>query len=290
MIYILLAAFALISILSNILSKKFQMGFSMDMHHFIAYNFINAVVASVYFFVSNKLSFEINLITFIYSLVFALIIVLSLILSIVALSKMSISMLGIIATAGSIILSAVFGAVFLNERLTFGRLFAAFLMLLAVILPGIKFMKWGEKGALIISLILFVNNGVSVICQKMYTVTPGVLSTESLFLMTNLIIVFVCAVTLIGFGIKNPKIKNIFCPFKKGELLNIALRTILSNSSSVIAILLLKRMDVSVYSVIISSIGIITGATLSKLYFKEYMAWQNWVAVILAICAFIINK
>ena len=289
MVYILLFTIALISILSNILGKKFQMGFSMDMHHFIAYNFINAALASVYFFITNNFRFEINLITFIYSFVFALIVVLSLIIGIVALSKMSVSMSGIISTAGSIILSAVFGAVFLKERLSFGRIMAAVLMLAAVTLPGIRFMKWGKKGALIISLISFVNAGAAVICQKMYTVTPGVLSAESFFLMTNLVIVFMCLVALVIFKTKNPEIKNIYCPFKKTELLNIGLRTVLSNISSVVTILLMQRMDVSVYTVITSSLGVITGAVLSKFYFKEYMAWQNWASAILAIGAFVIN-
>ena len=290
MIYILLAASALIGILSSILGKKFQMGFSMDMHHFIAYNFINAALASVYFFVTGGFSIEINLITFIYSVIFASLVVFGLIIGIVVLSKMSISMSGIIGTAGSIIISAAFGGVFLNESFSFGRILSAVLMLLAVILPASGMMKWGRKGVLLISLLLFFNNGATVICQKLYTITPGVLKAETFFLLTNLVIVFLCAVALIVFKIRNPGTENIFCPFNKKELLNIGVRTALSNISSVIGILIMSLMDVSVYTVITSALGVITGAALSKLYFKEYMAWQNWVAVILAICAFIINK
>ena len=45
-----------------------------------------------------------------------------------------------------------------------------------------------------------------------------------------------------------------------------------------------------IYTVISSSLGVITGAILSKFYFKEYMAWQNWGAVILAIGAFMLNQ
>lgn len=78
-------------------------------------------------------------------------------------------------------------------------------------------------------------------------------------------------------------------PFSKKQMANIASRTLFSNISSVITVILLANMNISVYSVISNSIGIISGAVLSKVVFKEYMSFENKIAVLFAVAAIIVS-
>ncbi|MBE7044319.1 MAG: hypothetical protein E7397_02225 [Ruminococcaceae bacterium] len=289
LIYSLFGINILIAFLSGILNKRFQLGFRTDPVHFISYNFINALLASVYFFVGNGFVLNMNLITFLYSVVFALIVILALILGILALSRVSISLSGITSTAGSTILSALFGILFLKEPSSLRLFLSAAFMLCAILIPYRKFWNSGEKNSIPICAALFLIAGASVILQKLYTITPGVCDSQSFFLMTNLIIVGVCAIVLGVMMLRHPQEKKLLlCPFSKKQLGNIAARTLLSNIGSIITMVLLANMNVSVYTVVSSALGIISGAILSKFVFREYMPRENWIAVLCAIAAILI--
>ena len=47
----------------------------------------------------------------------------------------------------------------------------------------------------------------------------------------------------------------------------------------------LAKMDVSIYTIVQSSLTLIIGTFISKFYFKEYVTWKNWVSLVLAIVA-----
>jgi len=289
-IFILFSLSSLIGMLNSVLSKKFQQNFSADFTHFIAYNFINALFACVYFFAANSFSLKPNGITFFFAVLFALIVISILILQILALSVTSVSMLGIFSTAGSTILSTVFGLFFLGEPSSPRLFLSLFLLLAAVVIPYIPGRRVNKKNSFLICLLMFIVSGLSVILQKIYTNTPGALSSTTFFLLTNLVIVFVCGFILLAKFLSDPASRTVILkPFSKKQYLNIAIRTAASNSTSVITLLLLSRMDVSVYSVVSSSLGILTGAFLSKVVFKEPMPLSSWIAVALVISSILLN-
>lgn len=290
LIYSLFSVSILISILSGILNKRFQLGFQTDIVHFVCYNFFNALLASVYFFVSTGFSIEMNMITFLYSVLFALIVFLTLVLGILALFKVTISLSSITSTAGSIVLSALFGIIFLNEACSLRLLFAIVFMLAAILIPYFKLWNSGKKNNIPICIALFFISGSSVILQKLYTLTPGVCDANSFFLMTNLLLTGICGIILGIMLLIRPKDRNkILHAFSLKQLGNISARTILSNIGSVITIILLKNMNVSVYTIISSAIGIISAAVLSAWYFREHMPRENWIAVLCAICAILVS-
>ena len=134
-------------------------------------------------------------------------------------------------------------------------------------------------------------SGGSVIIQKYYTLTPGVCKSNSFFLMTNLIIAAICILTIIALSVfRVKKASEIVFVLSRRQVGNIFARTLLSNVGSVVGITLLSLMDMSVYSVVYSSLGIISGFILSIFFFKEKMPRENFVAVFLAIGAIVFNS
>lgn len=289
-IFCLFAATLFIGFFNNMLNKKFQLGFKSDFEHFIGYNFFNALFAMIVFFISSKFKIEMNSITMIFSLIYACIVMINLVLSIKSLSCVSVSLCCIIVTAGQAILSSLFGILVLNEAISLRLLVSVGLMLASVFVPAVRLKNDGKKNNIFVCIGLFLVSGAAVILNKIYTLAPNVCNTKSYFFMTNLIITVVCLCVLAIIVKKNPSnAKNIIFPFSKIQMANIASRTVLSNIASVISVILLANMNISVYSVISNSIGVLSGAVLSALVFKENMTRENKLAVICAVAAIIIS-
>lgn len=290
LIYSLFGVSILISMLSSILNKRFQLGFQIDMIHFVCYNFFNALFASVYFFISTGFSIEMNMITFFYSVLFALIVFFNLVLGILALFRVTVSLSGITTTAGSIVLSALFGILFLKEAGSLKLLLSVTFMLAAILIPYCKLWNSGKPNSISICIALFFTSGAAVILQKLYTLTPGVCDANNFFLMTNLLLAGICGTILsIMLMVRPQERKKILHAFSVRQLGNIAVRTLLSNIGSVITIILLKNMNVSVYTIISSAVGILSGAVLSAWFFREHMPRENWIAVLCSICAILVS-
>lgn len=289
-IYLLFAVSVLLGFLNQTLGKYFQLGFKMDFRHFILYNLINASLATVYFFAGNKFLLHMNLTTLLFSVVYALLVMVSLIISIVALSKVSISLSQVSSTAGSVVLSAMFGIIVLKEAVSINLILSVMFMLLSVAIPYFSFRGSNKKGGGIISAVLFINAGLSIIIQKIYTKTPGVCEANSFFLMTNIIIVLICAVILMYLRLKNGR-NNVSLGqmFTKKQLGIIASRTLLSNVSSVISIIIIANMNISVYTVMASSLTLVAAAANSKFVFKERLHLSEWISMGCAVCAIFLN-
>lgn len=286
LICILFCVSILLSFCNTFLNKRFQLGFDMSLSSFVVYNLINAALASVYFFIMNGFHMSMNFITLLYSAIFACNVILLLILGIKTLSAVSVSASGIFTTAGSVILSALFGLFFLGEPASPRLILSLAFMLTAVLLPIKKLRGSGQKSRVSVCLAQFLCSGASVIIQKLYTLTPDTCDTQSFFLMTNLLIVIFCTAVLPFFVHKNQsKARNTLMPFSKKQLLNIALRTLISNISSIITVILLSSMNVSVYTVISSALGILSGAFLSVAVFRERQTYESLLAVICAVLA-----
>ena len=77
--------------------------------------------------------------------------------------------------------------------------------------------------------------------------------------------------------------------FKLRDVANILSRTALSNISSVLGIIVIAGMTLGVYTVTTSSFGIISGALLSLIVFREGINRATFVSVVLAIASVIIS-
>ena len=290
MLVVVFIIFVLSGMLNSALSKKFQQSFSADFTHFISYNFVNAAFACVYFFIASGFSFKANFTTFLFAVLFALVVIASVVLGILSLSVTSIAIRGIVTTAGSTVLPSLFGILVLNEPSSLILYLSLILLVAASLIPNLPLKKSNSGFAPLIFSLLFLVSGLAVIVEKLYILTPGVVSSATFFLLTNVVTFLICGtVLLIKFLIHPHSRKAILKPFSKKQYMNIALQTATSNLSSLMTLFLLSRIDVSVFAIISSSLGILSGAFLSKFVFKEPMLAKNWVAVILVLVSIFLN-
>ncbi len=291
MAYILLGISCVLGSLNTLLIKKFQMGFKRDTIHFVMYNFVGAVIGSIYFFIASGFKIEMNGITLVYSFIYAAVVFLSLVLSICILSKISISLTSITSNAGAIISASVGGMIFFGEQMTLQHIFSVILILAAVVIPYRKLVKTGfKKESIWICIIYFFYVGIGGIIPKFYTRTEGVCNTVSWFFMTNLILVVVCGIFAGIFALKkHEKIGKILCTLTPGQFGNLAVRTAMSNICSVLQVVILTTMAISVYSVVNSSIGLVLSAIVSGVIFKEPLPKENKLGVALAVSAVVVS-
>ena len=292
-IFLMLVLF-LIGGLCSVISKKFQQCTSETFLDFVWYNVVNAFIACIYFSVFSGFSLHLNITTFIFSLCYALCVCCSLVIGVCILSRVHISTSVIISSSGNIIVSSVFGVLYFGEKLTFNLLLAMVMMLIAAVLPlnfALQSKRNSNKSIILticVCIIAFLNGGIINIITKLYAVNPNVCDTTSFFFFTNAILL-AGGILILGFLMAKNKIniKQIVFTFTSKQLLFVASNTALSNISSVLSVMVLAILDVSLYTVIMSSLGIIRSAVLS-LCFKEHLKTQDWISVALSVGAIII--
>lgn len=295
--YLLFGVMVSISTVGAVLNKNFQLGLRMDSEHLLFYNLLNALFASIYFGVVSGLKININFVTTLFAIVFAIIILTSLTIKVIVLSKLSLASASVIGSAGGIILPAVFGVMYFGENISLSLIFSILLMIVASVFPLFE-AEMGHSSVrdvvknLPITIVYFVLCGASVIWSKLYTSTPGVCDSNSYFFMVNVILVIGTSGFFFVHSLKSPKGKhtNVLKLFSKKQVMNIGIQTVTSNICSVLSILILSKMDISIYTIASSSLTLIAGTIVSKFYFKEYVTWKNWVSLILAIVAITINR
>lgn len=289
--YILLGINCILNALNTLLTKKFQLGFKTDTIHFVMYNFVGAVIGSIYFFIASGFKIEMNGITFMFSVIYAASVFLSLVLSIYILSKISISLSTITSTAASVISASVGGMIFFGEQMTLQHIVSAILVLAAVIIPYGKLVKTGfKKESIWACIIYFCYICVAGLITKFYTRAEGVCNSVSWFFMTNLILVVVCGIFAVCYAFKkHEKIGKVLCTLTPGQLGNLAVRTAINNISSVMNVVILTAMALSVCSVISSSAGLVLSALMSRFIFKESLPRENKIGVALAVAAVVVS-
>ena len=290
----LMTVLFLLSGFSTVIAKKFQQCTSETLTDFAWYNVVNSVIACIYFGISSGFSLHLNMTTFIFSLCYAACACCALVIGVCILSRVHISTSAILKSSGTIIVSSVFGILYFDEKLTLNLTLAMIMMLAAAILPlnfsseSKNTQKKGRIITAIVCILAFLNGGIVNIVTKLYAENPNVCDTLSFFFFTNVILLAGGVLVLSFLMIKNKvHIKRIVRTFSVKQLLLVASNTAISNISSVLTVMVLAIFDVSLYTVIMSSLGIILSAVMS-LCFKEQLKVKDWISVALSVGAIII--
>lgn len=293
-IYLMVLIISSITALGNVLLKKFQQEVKETFFTLCLYNLINAITASVYFFVINRFNINMNVPTLIFSCICAVIVTSNIIFNMFAMTKVSLVIISIITTAGTIVGTSLFGKVFLNERISIKLMTSIILVITAVSLPFIKEKLTGSNSSktivnsktLFICICLFVVSSLSVIINKMYVNNTEVCDSNSYFFMLNFILIIVIIPILAIYSHKNKlSLRKVITSFTPKQTSYIVVRTLSSNVGAMITMIVLVNMNVSLYSVLTSSLALIANALASRYYFKEKLPAENKIAIVLAILA-----
>ena len=115
-------------------------------------------------------------------------------------------------------------------------------------------------------------------------------SVQYNFIM-NFILLVVSYLALFIFSTKTKTKLYLLCrTFSIKQILNILTRTLSSNMSAMISVVVLVTMNISLYTILTSSLALIGSALASRFYFKEPMPLCNFIAVLFAILAIILSK
>ncbi len=286
---LLFAAQFLVGGTNTLLNKRFQLTFTPDPLHFLVYNMINALLASVNFFLAVGGRISCTAMTLGFSAVFALVVMLSLCLHILALEVLTIPMYAVTSSAGGLLTSSLFGILFLREKATVFVFFAMAAVLAAVLLPWAavlrKHQRLGKRQVLLCAAV-FCTAGLGSILSKLYTVTPGTSPSNQYFLMTNLLILLLSALATAGHLLRSrTPVCRIFRLFRPVQLANMAGMTLASNLGSVISITLLARMALSGYNILSTSVSMAATFCLSVLVFREKPGLSQLISALLVVAA-----
>ncbi len=274
------------------LEKRFQLSVKNNLPTMIMMNLVNAMFGSVYFLLLCNFNIRMNFTTFAFSFGYAMLVFNSLAISLVALSRMSIPVKTIVGMLGSVLGSVLVGRIFFGEKITVNSVLAVLFLLAAVILPYIKNNEVeAGRNPFWICIWLFLTCAISSVYLKFYTEHPKSLEANNMFFMTNFICLIICVIAVIIYlAVKsNRERKSVLTVLGPKHVINIGMRTALSNISALISVFVIAVMDISVYTVVTSSIGLAAGTLISKFTFCEDLTWKNYASVFLAIFSIIVG-
>ena len=289
MAYFSITACVILNALNTLLSKKFQTSFDASFMNLVKYNLINALVACLFLSAMNGFVIKLNGETLHYALVYALVVICSLVLSLFAYKFVSVALVSVISTSGNVALSLLFSILYLGETPSYQAIISTVLLIIATVIPLIGKRENFSKATVPICIAYFCISGASSIVVKLFTLSPTVTDSPSLFVATNIIIAILALFTLVGVWIKTKDIRPILKPFTLKQNANIVLRTALSNVTSVLSVFAISLMSLPIYSVTTSSFALVSAFLLSLFIFKEKTDIAKTLSVIIAVCAVILT-
>ena len=270
---------------------------------YLLYITLNGILACLFFWMFGGFSISVNIVTLVYALVYAAIVAGSLIVTPLAYNLMSVSGVGIIRSGCGLACTVTVGALLFSEKITPIVILRIVLTLVSVTLVMLE-SKNGEalrekcenrekikaRGVLLV-LVLVLN--VAVICAntltlKYFTLDTRTADENSFFFFTNLFLVAGCAIIFAVESIRDREgARNALSIFKPRAMIGITGNTVSANLETLFSAWIIVGMDISVYTPVMSSIGIIAGFIGSVIY-REKLRALSYVSIIFALCAVII--
>ena len=270
---------------------------------YLLYITLNGILACLFFWMFGGFAISVNTVTLIYALIYAAIVAGSLIVTPLAYNLMSVSGVGIIRSGCGLVCTATVGALLFSEEITPKVILRIVLTLVSVILVMLESKK-GETPrekpegggkikaqGVLLAFVLILN--VLVICSntliiKYFTLDTRTTDENSFFFFTNVFLVAGCIILLASELIRDREgARNGLSIFKPRAMLGIVGNTVSANLGTLFSTWIIVGMDISVYTPVMSSIGIIAGFIGSVIY-REKLRTLSYVAIIFALCAVII--
>lgn len=243
-------------------------------------------VAAMYFLFLSGGSILLNLPSFFFAVAYASVCLASVWASMLALGRINLVYISVFSGAGGAVIPYLFDLLIQGIPFAPARFLSILVRLVAVVFP-LLYNKGQEKG-LGLCMILFAVSGFAGVIPKMYSGYPGVVSDNSFFFWTNVLIVPIVAwMVLHKHGLRQTvaDIKKIPATCYGWILL----ATATANLGSILSLQALRHMDASVYAVFSGSLGMLATVAVSTLIYKETLTKQSAVGVACSILAVILS-
>lgn len=278
---------------SNILSQNSVAKYSLVL-------VINSLVACLFFGAFGGFRIYVNGITLLYSVIYAAIAAISIISGVIVYRYASISNVNIVSSSCGMICTAVIGWIIFSEKVGTSNIFRLAIMLMAIVFVFLDQRrneiaiteKKKEKGnnfyLVLIIAVITACGCANTIVLKSFTISERVTDENSFFFFTNVFLLIASlTVFIVSCICKQGEFRESIKLLRPNKMIAIAGNTICGNISSIVSVLIMAQLDVSIYSPISSSLGIIVGV-IGSLMFKEKLGVYAYIAAAVACIAVII--
>lgn len=284
---------------SNIVSAR-----SNRLRYFL-YLTLVGVVACLVFFVLNGFKISFTPKTLYFAIAFSSVCVISMLCSVRLFKLSNISGAVVLSSFGSLIATSAAGFFVFHEEISVRTLLKIGIMTVPSALTFFqagrkekerkKSINKGVKAKLAALILLITANGcASTVIIKLYNTASNVTSINSMFFLTNAVIALGTSLVFAFFALKGrtdeerkAQLKDSISLFRPLPLLAIAGNTTASNLGSLIGAILIKYMDISVYTPVSSAINILAGVFASFI-FRERHDVLFYISALLALVAVVI--
>ena len=263
---------------------------------------LNGILACFFFWMFGGFTVDINLPTLIYALIYAVIVAGSIILTVLVYSLISVSDVSVIRSGCGLVCTAIVGALLFSEEIslkTVLRIAVTFLSVVFVMLEskrGQQHIKQekrvkGRSGNILLVIMLLLTviiECANTVTIKYYTLDTRVADENSFFFLTNVLLVIGGAAVFAFECIRDRRVvRESVGIFKPRPMISIVGSTFSANIASLVSALIIAEMDISVYTPVTSSIGIIAGF-IGSLIYREKLGVLSYIAIAAAIVAVVI--
>lgn len=264
---------------------------------------INGCLACLFFWMFGGFSVSVNAVTLIYALIYAIIVAAIIVLTALAYNLMSVSNVGIVRGGCELVCTAAVGALLFSEKIT-----TKVILRIALTLVSVLFVMFASKkqeqpcekrdmeeknrsSGVLLAIVLILNvifGCANTVTVKCFTLDTRTADENSFFFFTNVFLAVGCAMFFAFESIRDRRVaRDAVTIFKPRAIIGIFGNTLSSNVGSLVSAWIIAGMDISVYTPVMSSIGIIAGFIGSLLY-KEKLGVLSYIAIVAAIIAVII--
>ena len=298
----------LVYLASSVGSNAFAKMKSQELTHasrakYSLFMILNGILASFFFWMFGGFTVNVNLPTLIYALIYAVIVAAIIILGVVTYNMMNVSSVSVIRSGCGLVCTAIVGALLFSEEIslrTVLRIAVTFLSVIFVMLeskkqdaPRIKREKRAKAGTgsillVIVLLLTVIFECANTVTIKYFTLDTRVADENSFFFLTNVFLVIGGAAVFAFECIRDRRVvKESIGIFKPRPMISIVGSTFAANIASLVSAWIIAQMDISVYTPVMSSIGIIAGF-IGSLIYREKLGVLSYIAIIAAIIAVVI--
>lgn len=264
---------------------------------------VNGIIASIFFWILNGFKLNLNGGLLVYALIHAIIIIVARISTLVAYRYLNVADVMILLCAGKMIMSSVTGVFLFDEKITLIKVVKMILMIIAAaficIDERVKHKKEDggqakkEKkafgfGVVILMTVMILFYSAQLVLNKYYSASTYFTEEKSFCFATNAAMFLICGIFTLFALLRSPdEIKDALPILKPRALAIVSGDTVANALATILQLILLSRVDMSMFSPISNSLNIIS-SVLASLLFREKLGIYSYIAVAVACVAVII--
>lgn len=293
--YLLLLIYLIPRVISSVTVKKNSTAFSgLGVPGSFLYVIETGIFSMFFYWALNGFKLSVSPTVVLFSMLYGAVVVLSLTVTIFTYNYGSIALVSFVNGTVSLISSAIFGALLLNEQITPELITRILLMLLCVftVFIGTKRNGGAEENKKL-SPLTFILPSLSALITlaitfivKYYLVTEGSTDTNSLYFMTNVFCASyslpILAIMMLVKKKDKPNTKDLLLAAVDKRCLGSLINTGIGSVQMVVGTLLIEAMDVAVYTPVTSAIGFVAMAIATPIV-KEKLDVYKISATVIAI-------